>query len=802
LSTFATPRNGVSTTLGASYTAGSGSLVLDAGAGASFGAPTPDAPIRVTVVTDATYGTASETLTIFRATGRTSDTLTGVTAVEGTTDRNYSSGDRAEMRVTAAAVSDLNTAVLALEAADTALDSRLDAIESTGLSWLSLKDEGIADDAVLTNGSATFGTNETTDLQAILDLASGGPIGIRWDVRCSHTGLNVRSNTLIQALPGCGSILRTNSDRPILRNQNWNPAGYGTPDKHITIRGGTWNGNGGTIASHNQAHDHATYGWVTGLSFMGVEDILIEDAQIINARTFGLHVAGFKRARFHRCWIDDGIVGVEANHDGFHVNGPGQDGEIVNCGASCRDDHFSICANDGDDVGGVPFPNVGGPIERFVVSDFHIDGGGAGFRVLSRDDPITGLSIRGVRGDCIGYVGILDNFDDEAGSEGEGAFRSVTIEDVDVIVTGAGISAMFRVGGVWDQLKFRDVKKNRHTYEMGLLLLDNSLLCQLLEFDFSVYDALGTLASAMIQADAGQVGTLAINGRVARRGAFPAVTAPALSVNGTRFDRVEVKGSYRGIKNVVDFAAGTMPTLRFDGIHVEEGTGGAVLAITSGRTLTNFERHGTFADDATGLGTITNSYGSWVAGDSDPVAATVGAQNQSEFTDAGSPAITAITPEIGAVWTVPAGTAPTVTGGAAVHSAGTAPTCVCDAFVADGVMSVQFLMDAVSAGNGFGLIFGYTNATNFNVLNIDSDSFDFFSVVGGVAGAANSYARATSTATDYDITVVRSGTSYTVTINGTTLATATVPGNLAATKHGFYFYGTALGKVKHYRFYR
>jgi hypothetical protein len=279
---------------------------------------------------------------------------------------------------------------------------------------------------------------------------------------------------------------------------------------------------------------------------------------------------------------------------------------------------------------------------------------------------------------------------------------------------------------------------------------------------------------------------------------------PVLKVDGTTFDRVEIKGSYRGIKNVVDFASGKMPTLRFDGMHLEEGTGGAVLAVATGLTVTNFERHGTFVDDAVlaGSAAITNSYGSWVSGDSDPTPATVGAQNQSEFEEAGSPLITAITPEIGAAWTVPAGNAPTITGGAAVHSTGTAPTCVCDALVADGVMSVRFLMDAVSAGNGFGLIFGYTNATNFNVLNIDSDSFDFFSVVGGVATAAGTYARATSTATDYDITVVRSGTSYAVTINGTTLATATVPGNLTATLHGWYFYGTALGKVKHYRFYR
>lgn len=104
---FHTPLNNVSATLGAAYTAGSGALVLASDQGARFGTPAVSAPVRFTVVSQ----TDPAVLTIFRATGRSADTLTGVTAIEGTTDRAYSAGDTVEMRATAGAFSDIHDAI-------------------------------------------------------------------------------------------------------------------------------------------------------------------------------------------------------------------------------------------------------------------------------------------------------------------------------------------------------------------------------------------------------------------------------------------------------------------------------------------------------------------------------------------------------------------------------------------------------------------------------------------------------------------------------------------------------------------
>ena len=96
--TFDTPLNQVCSHLGSAYVAGSGSLSLIAGGGAQFGSAFP---LRVTVITAATYGSTGEVQTIYQVSGATGDTLTGISAIEGTTDRAYSVADVVEMRWTA-----------------------------------------------------------------------------------------------------------------------------------------------------------------------------------------------------------------------------------------------------------------------------------------------------------------------------------------------------------------------------------------------------------------------------------------------------------------------------------------------------------------------------------------------------------------------------------------------------------------------------------------------------------------------------------------------------------------------------
>ena len=173
MTTFDTALNNVRSTLGAAYAPGSGSMTLAAGGGAQFGAAFP---LRVTVITQATYRTSSETLGIYQAAGIAGDTLTGTAAIEGTTDRAYSAGDIVEMRWTAGAATAIQGAVSAIET-----DATIVRTSNTYASpaWLTgitgaIISGNIAGNAAGITGSITEAqvTNLTSDLASKAPLAS------------------------------------------------------------------------------------------------------------------------------------------------------------------------------------------------------------------------------------------------------------------------------------------------------------------------------------------------------------------------------------------------------------------------------------------------------------------------------------------------------------------------------------------------------------------------------------------------------------------------------------------------------
>lgn len=119
--TFKRLTNNLYTSLAAGYTAGSGTMQVSAGTGALFGAVSTTSPVRFSAITAGTYGSVSETMAVFQATGISADVLSGVSAIEGTTDQNFSIGDKVEVRATAGAFGDIHAAINSLEAATSAL---------------------------------------------------------------------------------------------------------------------------------------------------------------------------------------------------------------------------------------------------------------------------------------------------------------------------------------------------------------------------------------------------------------------------------------------------------------------------------------------------------------------------------------------------------------------------------------------------------------------------------------------------------------------------------------------------------
>ncbi len=107
--TLNTPVDGaVGLQLASPYVAGSGSFALKSGQGSFF----TTFPTIVTLITNGSYNTgAGEVLCEYIVTGKTTDTLTGATAVSGFTDQNFATNDYVEGRVSAKYITDLNTAV-------------------------------------------------------------------------------------------------------------------------------------------------------------------------------------------------------------------------------------------------------------------------------------------------------------------------------------------------------------------------------------------------------------------------------------------------------------------------------------------------------------------------------------------------------------------------------------------------------------------------------------------------------------------------------------------------------------------
>lgn len=109
-STFTKPLNNAESFLAADYDAGSGSMTLNAGDGALFGSPSPSAPIRITVAKRATLHNGQigprTTRTIYQCTSVVGDTLSGLTAIEGTTDQGFKKNDPVAALVTAGVVQD------------------------------------------------------------------------------------------------------------------------------------------------------------------------------------------------------------------------------------------------------------------------------------------------------------------------------------------------------------------------------------------------------------------------------------------------------------------------------------------------------------------------------------------------------------------------------------------------------------------------------------------------------------------------------------------------------------------------
>jgi hypothetical protein len=381
----------------------------------------------------------------------------------------------------------------------------------------------VLDSNVRTGG----GTDDTAVLQALLDRApTEGGVHLILDGAARVTGLTVYSDTTIECPnPSCGLFLADGADRAILRNAH--PSDGTVFDRHITLVGGTYNGN----AAH-QVHHTDDNRWVTGMDFFGVEHLSVRHVIIRDQRTFALFVANFQHVYMHDVRVLLDTLIPEGNQDGLHFCGPGRFLTLRDIQGTSWDDFIALNADDGHtyyaDDGSLAargWPHIGfGPITDVLIDGVTLDGAAQGVRFLSRISLIDRVVVRNVTGTYTSFGFFMDPFWERGGNYG-----SILIENVDLRALPPNFDYMpnflFALGGHHRHVTLRNITHLDACDSRRTVYIEDDAQIDHLRVDgFHVCEGESTPPGASQIIVNGQVDHLVLHGVTVRR---PAGAAPA-----------------------------------------------------------------------------------------------------------------------------------------------------------------------------------------------------------------------------------------------------------------------------------
>ena len=391
-------------------------------------------------------------------------------------------------------------------------------------------------DAVLTLNSTTYGSDQTTKLQAILDKALTGPLEVVWDGAYSHTGLTIRANTVIRVLPGCGAILRPNSGKCLFINANATSSTI--VDQNIYIVGaGTWNGNRSNGASGGSDPRFSAAGrFLFGMQFAGVRNLNIVGQNFIDCCTYAVMASNLDQFYFANLDIRTFTVaeGTINNTDGIHVIGPAKFGQILRITGFTNDDLVALNADDSNTYE-TGYINTFGPVTQGAITDVLIDdvcsdGGLFGVRLLSHISRMDRIMVRNIHGNYRGNALVIDDYfvSTAAVVAGPGGnFGSIIIDGVDIGITGTLTDTRFfcvmRVADQIESLTLRNLHRNKITTTRPLLMVQSTANIGVLTIDgVEVFEAAsGDAATDVVSFVSGSaVGQLALRGAAWRQTGF------------------------------------------------------------------------------------------------------------------------------------------------------------------------------------------------------------------------------------------------------------------------------------------
>lgn len=307
------------------------------------------------------------------------------------------------------------------------------------------------DSNVLTGG----GTDDTEVLQQILDMAKEqGGLQLVMDGAALIRGLNIHSNTTIECLnSSCGFFLKPGSDRSLLINAN--PAMSGERrDKNISLIGGTYNHNAPGQKKTGDKTNSRLPNMIVGLSFFGVENLVMRDVTISNQRTFAMALANWFRVSMENIFIDLPVFAPTENppgrnQDGLHFFGPGQFLSLKNIRGRSGDDFIALTPDELDGVSG---------ITDVIIDGVNINDAAQCIRMLSRDQGrLDRILVKNITGTYKSFGFFINPH--RPGKTGN--FGNIVFDTIDLRQTERNYfytpPFLFRLNGTIESITFRNI---------------------------------------------------------------------------------------------------------------------------------------------------------------------------------------------------------------------------------------------------------------------------------------------------------------------------------------------------------
>lgn len=447
--------------------------------------------------------------------------------------------------------------------------------------------------------AACTGTDRRAALQTALDdleSAGGGTLVID-GVAALAGALVIASNCSIVGYgDNCGFCMLANSGSTAIRNKTFvssynggSPTYTGSTivDHHIRLENFKINA-GRTVSSgggSNGPQFNAQNQYAAGIQMFGVKYFTMQNVTVLDAPAFGLHASNIFYFKIDNCSVLDSdclnFTSATRQGDGFHFEGPARYGHITNITIATQDDGVSLCSdswnlltNTGNNLKGpTAFGGTGGwdTVFRGPIEDIVVDGvvsifSMTAFRLFSGYGNITGATspagyidrvvfnnINGKFFHGIGHMQLQDMLG--------GDVRSVTVSNVNAVMTATGDYLFGGLDGVYQQLRFCNISRNDLSGGVEQYIRVTGTVGELIVDGVDIYESANATGTTLILIS-GSVDFARITNCswVRKSGLTPTVSANAL---------ITVSGS------------GTIGTIQLSNIHTNR-VGQVLLANHSG----------------------------------------------------------------------------------------------------------------------------------------------------------------------------------------------------------------------------